>query len=264
MSDDRLQRDDDALLSRLLRAGDADEPSPKAVQRALIAVTAATGAAGTTAGAGAAQLAASSTWFGGSVFKWLGIGALCGVVVGSAGPALLVSDAEPVSILKRGAAGPAQLARAKSPAAPRNTRAQVGVAEHETSGLTQNAPPAPPASRTLAEHSKPTAFEPEAEAAAPVVPTAPSETLKDELLVRERARSAVQRRDAAAAQAAISEYQTRFPRGRLYPELTLLRIDLLAARGDTAGARALAAQFLKANPSSPSAARLKTRFNLPD
>ena len=270
MSDERLQRDDDALLGKLLRAGDSDEPSSQTVQKVLLAVTAtasATGAAsaaGAAGAAGAAKAAATgasgSALLSGGVLKWLGIGVVLGVGTSVGVQAALNAGSKPAPTLA-----------AKTAALP-------GIAEKAGAALRQSkAAPIEPEQVAAPEPNENPAAEaspanrapiPKAIANSEAVPgsgaksgTTPG-TLKDELLVLERARGAVARGDSAAANAAISEYRTRFPKGRLYPELTLVRIDLLAQSGRQAQARQLAARFLANNPQSPSAARLKARFDL--
>ncbi len=267
MSDERLRRDDDALLGKLLRAGDTDEPSSQTVQKVLLAVTAtasatgaasAAGAAGAAKAAGAAGASGSSALLSGGVLKWLGIGVLFGVGTSVGVQAALNSDSQPAPTLAAKTAALPGLAE-KAGAALREPKAAPIQPEEMVAPVpnaeTSPAIPAPPAKAI---------GNPAARSPSNAAPAASSNTLKDELLVLERARGAVAQGNSAAANSAISEYRTRFPKGRLYPELTLVRIDLLAQSGRQAQARQLAARFLANHPQSPSAARLKARFGLGD
>jgi TolA-binding protein len=91
-------------------------------------------------------------------------------------------------------------------------------------------------------------------------PSAPSteSPLARELESLDRARSALNRGDAAGALADIDRYERAFPRGSLRNEAQVLRAEALLAKGDRAGARALAKQLLTRDPSGPHAKRLRT------
>jgi hypothetical protein len=72
------------------------------------------------------------------------------------------------------------------------------------------------------------------------------------------ARGALGSGDAAGALRLLDAYGRRFVPPSLGTEATILRIEALAAAGQTADARALATQFLSAHPDSPYARRLSS------
>ncbi|MEZ4223359.1 MAG: hypothetical protein R3B13_20605 [Polyangiaceae bacterium] len=272
MSDERLPRDGDALLGRLLRAGDAEEPSSRTLHKVLLATTAAasaTGAAGAataTGATGAATAAGAGSLLSGSIVKWLGIGALFGV--GASVAVQTAIDAGAPSSAATGSVVVAAPASAGTVAAPASAGTVAAPTQQKTAA---HAKPVTPTSGTpVSNPSPPTATSTKAPTSANVAASAAdlsgrdSTTLKDELLVLERARTAVNRGDGSGASAAIAEYRSRFPNGRLYPELTLVQIDMLQQSGRTAQARQVAQRFLATYPNSPSAARLRSRFALPE
>ncbi len=237
-NDDRLDRNGDSLEGRLLRAGDMDGPSPRAVQKALLAATAGLGTAGaaSTAAAGGAILK-------GSLLKWLGLGAL--------GVAALFLGRELVSSISR-------VPTLGMGARPLQSSVE-GVVERI---------PKPSATNAESSESEPTVPEPAPTPRSAVVqPPSPSsattpaparDTLRDELALLDDARHAVSAHDAARAMSLIGQYQKEFPKGRLYPELTVIRVQALLLQGRRAEAESLARKFLAASPKSPSAKRLRS------
>jgi hypothetical protein len=91
----------------------------------------------------------------------------------------------------------------------------------------------------------------------PVAASRASLALGDQAALVDRARAALTRGDAATAARLADEYDTRFPSGVLAQEATVVRIQTLVMRGDTASAHALGERFLVANPTSPHAARVR-------
>jgi hypothetical protein len=71
------------------------------------------------------------------------------------------------------------------------------------------------------------------------------------------ARAELRRGDARAAMSTLERLQTRFPNGVLMQEREVLTIEVLAASGDTAGARKKARDFLRAYPNSPHAEQVR-------
>lgn len=123
--------------------------------------------------------------------------------------------------------------------APRAAQHQVGapapVASHTTPApTTLSAPTAPPA------------------------PTAPLDALRDESALVAAARTALRRGDGAAALASLELARTRHPRGALLQEREVLTIEALAQRGDADTASRRATAFLRAFPTSPHAAHVRT------
>ena len=74
--------------------------------------------------------------------------------------------------------------------------------------------------------------------------------LAEETAILDRARSAIARGDARAALTELDRYDAAPSPKILGQEATLVRIEALSAKGDSAGARALALSFLARNPGS--------------
>lgn len=91
-----------------------------------------------------------------------------------------------------------------------------------------------------------------------ITSSAPVDTLPLELEAIDQARSALARGDYAQASRLLDRYRVRFPRPHLRAEATMLRIETLAASGDRGGAARLGRAFLKANPNSPYARRVRS------
>jgi TolA-binding protein len=115
---------------------------------------------------------------------------------------------------------------------------------------------APPAAAALVPHASALARAPAPAAAASSTPAQPSRMLAEAASL-DAARVALTGGRPADALRALDDYRTRFPRGALAPEAQVLRIESLDASGDQAGARRLAAAFLRQHPDSPLAARIR-------
>jgi len=76
----------------------------------------------------------------------------------------------------------------------------------------------------------------------------------------DRARGALRSGDLAGASAMLDDHARSFADGALAPEATVIRIDVLVARGSRDDARALARDFLTRYPQSPLAARVRAMF----
>ena len=81
-------------------------------------------------------------------------------------------------------------------------------------------------------------------------------SLADEVLAIKGAKSALAAGNAADALHQLDAYRTRFPRGRLMQEATVVRIEALLKSGNAASANAIADKFLAAHADSPYAARV--------
>jgi hypothetical protein len=92
---------------------------------------------------------------------------------------------------------------------------------------------------------------------APAVPAVDGD-LANEIRAFERARRAFASGDAASASRELYAYQRDFAHGTLSLEAEVLRIEILAASGDPAAARARARAFLEAYPSTPAARRVRS------
>jgi len=71
------------------------------------------------------------------------------------------------------------------------------------------------------------------------------------------ARTALRAGQPAKALAALDDFGARFPRAALAPEATVLRIETLRELGNRAAADRLADAFLRAQPNSPLAERVR-------
>jgi outer membrane protein assembly factor BamD (BamD/ComL family) len=80
--------------------------------------------------------------------------------------------------------------------------------------------------------------------------------MRREIALVDAARTAVKSGDPERALALIHRYDTTFPSGAFRPEVAALRIESLAADGQTDLARAGARDFIAAHPESPLSARL--------
>jgi hypothetical protein len=81
-------------------------------------------------------------------------------------------------------------------------------------------------------------------------------TLSRESSLLVAARAKLRQGDTAGASTSLRELDQHVPHGKLTQEREVLRIELLAAKGDHAGAARRAEAFLAAHPTSPHAARL--------
>jgi hypothetical protein len=104
-------------------------------------------------------------------------------------------------------------------------------------------------------------------ASAPVVPSAaprkaPSAPPASSSLTREvatlgRARSALAAHDPDGAMRALDEYRAEFPNGKMASEETVLRVQVLMAKGQRTQAKALADAFVAEHPDSPFASQVQ-------
>ena len=83
-------------------------------------------------------------------------------------------------------------------------------------------------------------------------------TFAEELALVSAARAALEKGDLAACQLAVDRYEARFRAGTFAEEIEVLRIETLAASGDSARAKTLADRFLGAHATSPYAGRVRS------
>ena len=82
-------------------------------------------------------------------------------------------------------------------------------------------------------------------------------TLREEALMLEAARAALQGGDTHRAQQVLHDMRVRFPRGQLGEEREVLAIEILARSGRAAEAVSRASAFLESHPRSPYAPRMR-------
>jgi TolA-binding protein len=87
--------------------------------------------------------------------------------------------------------------------------------------------------------------------------------LTEELSVLEDARRALSAKDYGLALKTLDAYSRRFPRRKMGSEATVLRIETLAAKGDDAAAGEIGRAFLRAQPRSPYAKRVRSLIGEP-
>jgi hypothetical protein len=113
--------------------------------------------------------------------------------------------------------------------------------------------PATPTVRTVPRH----VVRPErAPARSDGVGTPPG--LQQQVDLLDRARALATSGDAAGALRSLDDFDRRFGRGPMGEEAALLRVEATAARGDRAGAAALAQRFLAEHPRSVHASRIRS------
>jgi TolA-binding protein len=83
-------------------------------------------------------------------------------------------------------------------------------------------------------------------------------SLTEEISALEDARRALSAKDYGLALKTLDDYSRRFPRRKMGAEATVLRIETLSAKGDDAAARELGKSFLRAQPRSPYAKRVRS------
>jgi len=168
------------------------------------------------------------------------------------------------AVIVAGAAGFA-LGRATAPAAPA-APASVSSAEARTPA-TAAVPPSEPVPSASAPVSASAASEPSSAPSSAVRSAAPRATAADEVppapsfdreqSLLERARAALARHDADAADRALTSAAEEFPRGKHVEEREYLVVLSLEQRGDHPAARARAKAFLASYPNSLMRARVE-------
>ncbi len=231
-----LQAEGGGLSSALLRAGRAEGPSEKLLGDTLLAVG--VGAAGVAAGALAAGSGSAVLKAGGTTglttlaIKWLGIGAVSGVVTVGATIGV-VQGLNPAPKPQAAVAAPALVV-----AAPAPIRASPGVAPEAPAPV--EAISAPPRRSTVAP-----ALE------------APLPSITDETRAVDQARRELREGNLGQALATLDRYDRLPGPHRLQQEALLLRMDALVRSGNPHAARVVAKRLLDQSPSGPHAARAR-------
>jgi TolA-binding protein len=232
------------LGAKLFRAGRDEWPSDDALARTLSAIGAGAAVATVAGGAIAAASASAGTAAKGSVVaisaasiaKWLGIGALGGVVVAGVAHQITPSPGTPLA--------PAAI---PAPPAPARGEAKQSDAPKLEPAPTAGTEPEPP---KVSEKPQAHAREqgPEDERGVP---------LAAEVALVDRARAALATGSAGRALDELRAYESSFPEPRLLPEVLFLRMEAYLAAGNAARARETAEQSIRLFPRSPHAARAR-------
>ncbi|HEX4339448.1 MAG TPA: hypothetical protein VH062_26260 [Polyangiaceae bacterium] len=232
----------DGFAASLIRAGRRETPSD-ALRRA-----SALGAGVTVASAFASKAAAS-----GFVTKTILVSALQGMILGAVVTATLVTVprlfSTPPTKARTETERHATAPHARTPRDVSDEKALPAPA-NEPASDDRRAPPRVPFTAKRA----PTVEAARAATTQVVEPT----NLSDELRAFELAQGAFARADLSTASAALEQYQREYAHGTLALEADVLRIEILAARGDVAGAHEKARAFLAANPTAPAARRVRS------
>jgi hypothetical protein len=280
--------DSDRVTRLLLEAARSESPGRR---RLLKIVSAAAGVGATATGKAAAALVSASPAIGMSttsvavVLKWIGVGALGGVMVSAAAteiqfgtpPALDHSPAHqgaPFSALPA-ADAPKRVSASHPLPEPRILQqsdqrlnrgngslappASAGPLAKRSTDATDQSQRAPIAAASGSIHfSEPESQPNGAPAAASEperIPSAAERALREEVAALALAKSALNRGEAAAALEAVRAYRVRYPQGRLAPEAGFIEMEAALALGDRQRAVRVAAQL--ASGTSPSSERAR-------
>ena len=215
------------LGKAMLRAAASEQPDPAAVNRTLAAIG---------AGVPATASVAAATGMS-AVVKWgIGVGVCALLVAGG----LALRHASAVR-----ATAPAAIAPPAAAPLPADT---IPTTDPPVTSAT--APSATAAASVMAAAPPPAPASTSAKSSA--------SSLTDEVAAIDAARATLDQGDARGCLAKLDAYQRAFPRGALWQEATVMRIDALLRAGDRKGARALADRFLARNPASPYSARIRS------
>jgi hypothetical protein len=99
--------------------------------------------------------------------------------------------------------------------------------------------------------------------AAPTVTGSPA-TFTDELATLDSARHAIDAGDPARALSILDGYTQRFAAGVMGQEASILRVEALVKAGDRSAAERAADEFLRKNPTTPYAARVRSLVGAPN
>jgi TolA-binding protein len=205
--------------ARLLRAGRGDSPSASSRRRILVGLGI----------GGILTTTAVTTGANASVKAWLtaaGGGTLSALAIWTGVEIWSGANEAPTA---------APAVTKNEPAPVRARAAEPAPAPVVVTPLVADPPPAPERAQKPAEAS-----------------------LTEEISALEDARRALSAKDYGLALKTLDDYSRRFPRRKMGAEATVLRIETLSAKGDDAAARELGKSFLRAQPRSPYAKRVRS------
>ena len=264
----------------LLESWSSEQPSPAARARAralaiagaaattLAAATAVTAVASTT-GTAAGTAAPSAAGVGLAVIaKW---GILLALAVGSAVGGVLVLGGARTADAPPPVTSSSPLANAAAGAQPSAASPAIGsstsppYADEPKAVSPADLPPASPTITATAitgaggatAAAGATATSATSTATAAATGAGATASFAEEIASFDRARAALDAGDFDRALALVDGYEKRFPGGTFVQEAEVLRIQALARKGDSAGARRVGQRFLAAHPTSPHAARIR-------
>ena len=231
----RLESNPEDELARALLRGGWPRTSPTAKNRAVVAATTATAIATTSLSAGGSAtggLVAKVATL--TALKWLGAAVVVGTMSVAALHERVMANAVHAAHSSAAAAS-AVFAPVPEPEAPRSLAPAL-----ETS------PSAAPLTSPSASARRP-------------IPThaLPAPSVHEELVVLGRASAVLNSGDAVRALSILDTYDARFPHAAMAQEATVLRIESLARMGNAEAARRAGDAFIKENPDTPYAARIR-------
>ncbi len=237
----------DERARSVLVSGLEDGPSAQQIERAALALGLSTSvaiAATASAKLGGAKIQSAGLTL---VLKWLGTGAIAGLVTSAA--LTLAPGSAPAPSTPAEQATPADVVATAPAIAPREPSSVVAQPKPE------RAPPR--ASFVQAPSTAPTS-EPTPPPGASVArfPNR-SEQLRAETALLDEARRALARGDASVALSRLTTYSERFSEPLLAPEAALLRVRALKAAGRTNEARSLAERELRTSADDAYAERIR-------
>jgi len=257
------------MMRSLLSAAREEQPEHAAIRRtltvvgvgtALASVAASSSAASVAAGAGpqgvavAASVSSAKGALGSTllvVVKWLGAGAVMGLVATSA-----------VAVVTQPNAPAPQAPRAKIASAKPSTPEKTASESRATPAIAPEVIELPAAAKSPA----PSSAAPSVATAPPAlaVPSAPDSDaqLAAELSLLDRARQALAAGNASSAVRSLNDFDSRFAHPNLLPEALYLRLEALTQQGDRPGTEAVARRLLRASPEGPHAARARAVLGL--
>lgn len=241
MSDpERLVDTRGGLALSLLEAGRSEVASPASLQRALATVSVAAAATAATSSGAAASSLGAGLWF-----KWMGIGALGGLV--SMGAVQVVSSQVSVSRSYPPTATQAAAVPAVGPL-------PAAAAKHEPAPTAAADPTAAPDPTPLAAAASATHSAARGRAA----PPAERDSLAAELSRIDAARLRLNSGDAQATLALLDAYARDYPEPNFGQEALLLRIESHVVSGHCSRARALGSGFLNLHEKSALGQRVRS------
>jgi TolA-binding protein len=194
--------------------------------------------------------------------------AIAAIAVGAAALAILSGDrGAPVTAASTLAAPPMPVQvdttePASLPPKPEPAGPNVAIAVTTPEALPSVPPPATamPAAMAAPRASTATAAAPAATtppASEPAGPAAAGSSLQREVELLDAVKRSLRSGAPSDAERALDAYDKEFPRGSLAPEAGFLRVRLLLAKGDRAGAVALGDELLRRDPNSVHTKRIR-------
>jgi hypothetical protein len=249
----------------LLKAGRA--PSPTSTkEHAFLVACGAVAASGLSAEAAAPRAGAPKA---GSLpkFGWMGVVGLT-TVVGSGAVAWTlrgpVKDAAhvPTASIQASSTSVPTLPAASASAGP-----EIGTVDTAISGEFALSPTksfarpsaALPATAPVARRTAPAQS---TESPSTAARSSNSSSLSAELVVLDQARRAMSAGEPQHAVAVLDAYQSRFPRGEMATEATVLRVEALVNAGERSAARRVADAFMATDSGSPYASRIRSILSM--